>query len=366
MDTEDLKVVRLEGGPGARGRMHGELFRDRIAELLERWGDSLERGYGVDRRRYVELFFESTDYEATTARLAPAILDEVRGIAEGSGAPHRELLAFQHVNEEFEWAPLFAKRAPAVDGEACSTIVVPPGGGRPSRIAQNLDLAQFLDGFQVLLRGPCDAGDGEVMALSVPGMISLMGMNSHGFAVCDNTLTQLRTDPMGLPIYAIYRLLLESRSLEEARGLVDRTPHAVGLNWVMGDPDGVAMIERSAGVSTPYAQARAAWHTNHPLVCEDWSAARGRPSRSSHLRLAALHQRLQGTGDLGAAELEAVLASRDDADYPVSRGGGTNLEDQQIGFTLACNIFELKRGDPRWRLAAGPPHETAFREFGFD
>jgi hypothetical protein len=366
MNTDDLQVVRLEGGPRARGRQHGELFRIRIAVLLERWGDNLERGYGVDRRRFVELFFETTDYDATTARLAPSVLEEVRGIAEGSGAGYRELLAFQHVNEEFEWAPLFAKQAPAVDGEACSTIVVPPAEGRPSRIAQNLDLAQFLDGFQVLLRGSCDNSDGEVMALSVPGMISLMGMNSHGFAVCDNTLTQLRTDPKGLPIYAIYRRLLESRTLADAVALVDRTPHAVGLNWVMGDPGGVAMIERSAGVSTPYRPGEVAWHTNHPLVCADWGQVQGRPSRSSYLRLAAVHQRLAGGGDLGMADLQAVLASRDDADYPVSRGGGVNLEDQQIGFTLACNLFELRPGDPRWTIAAGPPHETAFRQFGFD
>lgn len=366
MDTDELKIVCLEGGPRARGRMHGEYFRARIAELLERWGDSLEQGYGVERRRYVELFFQATAYEATTARLAPEVLDEVRGIAEGSGADPRALLAFQHVNEEFEWAPLFARQAPARDGEACSTIVVPPGPGRPGRIAQNLDLAQFLDGFQVLLRCPTADGEGEVMALSVPGMISLMGMNSHGFAVCDNTLTQLRTDPGGLPIYAIYRQLLESRTLEAAIARVDRTPHAVGLNWVMGDPDGVAMIERSAGVSTPYRPGRAAYHTNHPLICEDWAATAGRPSRSSYLRHAALHQRLQGLDAPGAEDLRAVLSSRDDADYPVSRGGGVNLEDQQIGFTLACNIFELKRGDPRWRIASGPPHETAFREFGFD
>ncbi|MEO8114162.1 MAG: hypothetical protein ABI655_07280, partial [Phenylobacterium sp.] len=112
--------------------MHGELFGPRIAELLERWGDSLERGYGVDRRRYVELFFEATAYEATTERLARTVLEEVRGIAEGAGAPYRELLAFQHVNEEFEWAPLSASQAPAVDGEACSTIIVPPRDGRPS------------------------------------------------------------------------------------------------------------------------------------------------------------------------------------------------------------------------------------------
>ena len=376
MNTHDLKVIKLAGGPRERGRMHGETLREPIAVLLELWGDALEKGYGVDRGRYLELFFEETRYEATLARAAPQILEEVTGIAEGSGADYRRLLAFQHVNEEFEHAPLFAARAPAAPGEACSTIAALPLGERPTLIAQNLDLAQFLDGFQVLLRGPCDRSDGEIMALSVPGMISLMGMNSHGFTVCDNTLTQLRTDPGGMPIFALYRMLLESRSLEEALALIEVTPHAVGLNWVMGDPDGAAMVERSAGEGVRYGPSdpnRPAYHTNHPLVCDDWQPqpAAGRlrapPGRSTYLRLAALHQRLQTAGvEITVEGLADILASRDDADYPVSRGGGRNLEDQQIGFTLACNIFELRRGSPRWNLAAGPPHVSAFRQFGFD
>ena len=371
--TGRLPVVRLEGGPRARGRAHGEQLKGRIAELLALWGDSLERGYGVDRRRYVELFFAETRFEATLARLAPEVLEEVSGIAEGAGADYRDLLAFQHVNEEFEYAPRFAAIAPAVPGEACSTIVAPPRGERPSFVAQNLDLAEYLDGFQVLLRGPCDRSDGEVMALSVPGMISLMGMNSHGFAVCDNTLTQLRTDAAGVPIFALYRMLLESRSLDAALQLVEATPHAVGLNWVLGDGSEVAMVERSAGRAVRYGGAgEVAYHTNHPLVSDDWAEAFGegqarpRPYRSSYLRLAALHQRLRPGAELSVAGLKAILSSRDDADYPVSRGGGRNLEDQQIGFTLACNIFELRPGDPTWHLAAGPPHERPFHIYRFD
>lgn len=372
MKTERLQIVPLDGAPRERGRAHGEMFRDRIAELLELWGDALEHGYGVNRRRYVDLFCETTAYEATTERFAPSVLEEVRGLAEGAGAPYRTIFAFQHVNEEFEFAPLFARQAPA--GEACSTIVVKPHGGRASVIAQNLDLAQFLDGYQVLLRYPCDTSEGEILALSVPGMISLNGMNSHAFAVCDNTLTQLRTDPGGVPIYALYRLLLESRTLAEAAALVERLPHAVGLNWVMGDPDGVAMIERSGASCAriePADAGRLAYHTNHPLKSADWNErfAVGeppRPPRSTYLRLAALHQRLQGRGDdISLDELKAALSSRDDPDYPVSRGGGQNIEDQHIGFTLACSLFELQRGAPRWHIASGPPHETDFRIFGF-
>ncbi len=350
--------------------MHGELLREPIAALIERWGDMLERAHGVDRRRYLDLFHARTRYRATLERAAPTVIEEVRGIAEGANAPFLTLLAFQHVNEEFELAPLFAGMAAA--GEACSTIVLPPSAGRPSLIAQNLDLAQYLDGFQIMLRCRCDTSDGEIMTLSVPGMISLNGMNSHGFAVCDNTLGQLRTNPDGLPVFALYRLLLESTTLDDAVALIEATPHAVGLNWVIGDPVGVRMIERSGhemAVFGPLDDERAAFHTNHPLACRDLRQDLGaRPARSTYLRHASLHQRLHGRHPhtLDVEHLKQVLSARDDPDYPVSRGGGANSEDQQIGFTLAASVFELRQGDPLWHIATGPPHETAFKLLRFD
>jgi len=374
VDAAQLNLLTFRGAPRARGRAHGEHLAGRIQELLERWGDALERIYGVDRRRYIELFFANTGYYRATAQWAPSVLEEVQGIAEGSGADYWALLAFQHVNEEFEFAPRLAKLAPA--GEACSTIVIAPHETRPALVAQNLDLAQYLDGYQTLLRVNCDEGDGEIMMLSVPGMISLMGMNSYGLALCDNTLTQLRTDPNGVPIYALYRLILERRCARDARALIERTPHAVGLNWVIGDGDGVMMLERSATQTVPYGPAAhesVAYHTNHPLACTDWQnrvdgAAAPAPARSTYLRFAALHQRLHGAraGALSAEALIDVLRAQDDEDYPISRGGGRNSEDQHIGFTLACNIFELRPNAPTWRLAPGPPHTTAFRTFRFD
>lgn len=374
MDTAGLELLRFEGPPALRGRAHGETLRARIVELLELWGDNLERVHGVDRRRYVDLLFQRSGYEPALAEYAPLILEELKGIAAGARVDYRTLLAFQHVNEEFEAAPAFAKELGY--GEACTTIVLEPTAERPAIVAQNLDLAQYLDGFQVMLRTRCDQSDGEIITLSVPGMISLNGMNSFGFAVCDNTLGQLRTNPNGVPIFAIYRLLLEARTLAEAQIMIQKLPHAVGLNWVIGDADGVRMIERSAYEAVLHTPAHhtPAFHTNHPLTCRDWrdeyrpnAPARPRPARSTYLRLASVHQRLQGrtSSELGVEDLREILSSQDDADYPVSRGGGANQEDQQIGFTLACNIFELRKDDPRWHIASGPPHCTAFTTITF-
>ncbi len=264
------------------------MLRAKIHELLDRWDEALRRVYRIGRARYVERFYAETKFEQALKTYAPTVLEEIAAIAEGAGVDYRTLLAFQHVNEEF-WLALPPPAAP--QGEACSTMALGPTGHQPALIGQNLDLDHYLDGYQILLRHRCDNSEGRILAPSVPGMISLNGMNSHGFAVCDNALTKLRADVAGVPIFAIYRLLLESRSLAEAVTTIERLPHASGLNWVMGDPRGVAMYERSAGEVVKYGPddpSRPVYHTNHPLKNRDVVAANGQPPRPDPQYLSAV------------------------------------------------------------------------------
>jgi hypothetical protein len=364
MRTDTLAVIRLEGGPVARGHQHGEMLGAKIHELLERWDEALERVYRTRRQRYVERFFAETKFYGALQIHTPEILEEIRAIAAGAGCDYATLLAWQHINEEF-WFAL--PSAPA--GEACSTIALGAKDGSPSLIGQNLDLDAYLDGYQILLNTPCDASDGRILAPSVPGMISLNGMNSHGFAVCDNALVGLRADSAGVPAFAIYRKLLEARSLDEGIAIVERLPHASGLNWVMGDKRRVTMIERSAGRAVKYGPddpSRPIYHTNHPIRNDDIATGlpAGRPNRSTNLRFAALDRRLRGLDrPLTVDLIRSILAGRDDPDYPVSRCGGSNENDENIGFTLASCIFELDESRPRLHIASGPPHLCEFRTF---
>jgi hypothetical protein len=131
VNTAELQVIALAGGPRERGRMHGEILKERIVELLERWREFLARSYGVEPARYLSRFEQDAAYEETSRKSAPRILEEVRGIAEGSGVSYRELLAFQHVNEEFELARASPARARRRARHAAPS---PPGPLRRGRL----------------------------------------------------------------------------------------------------------------------------------------------------------------------------------------------------------------------------------------
>lgn len=370
MQNGSPPLITLSGTPYERGLSHGRQLADQIGALLGRWGDALTASSGLSRPDYVRRFHEDTQYEATTRDVAPWILEEIEGIAQGSGAAYRDLLVFQHVNEGFRLAGQYGNADNAEETEACSAIAVPPANEKPGLIGHNLDLGAYLNGYQTLFRFGCNRTDGEITTLSVPGMISLIGMNSHGLAICDNSLGQLRPDPEGVPVYVLYRLLLECASLRAATALIRQTDHAACVNWVIGDRAGVAMIERSGKETEAYltpSRPQIACHTNHPLRCDDWAidptSAESCPAaqRSSFLRMAAIERRMLGhqAGQIDATDLMATLSARDDPDYPVSRGGEESLSD--IGFTFASSIFEFGEHDTVWHLAPGPGHKTAFQ-----
>ena len=90
MSTDPLPAICVEGSPRERGAQHGQLLRDRVelavAQYLERFAHfgNLDRaGARREARRYIDPIREY-DLE---------ILEEIEGIAEGSGLAFEDILA---------------------------------------------------------------------------------------------------------------------------------------------------------------------------------------------------------------------------------------------------------------------------------
>ena len=61
-------------------------------------------------------------------------------------------------------------------------------GEQPAFIAQNMDVENYRDGFQVVLHVKQQSSDLESFVLTCAGMIGLNGMNNQGVGICCNTL----------------------------------------------------------------------------------------------------------------------------------------------------------------------------------
>jgi len=361
-------IVAVSGTPRRRGESHGEQLRDRISSGVARWHDALASETGQDPTTYLDDFLATTDFLASIRRWTPDLLDEIEGIAAGSNQSYETILAYNLMDEEWlhqqRWRP--SSLVGADEPHHCSAMGLRPAGGRPTIVAQNMDLPLHMDGSQCVLHVVADNGDPDVIVLTAAGLIATTGANSAGVGTCMNALFQLDNEPEGLPVAFAIRGLLRRRTRAEAVEFLESIDHASGQNYLVGDRTGVTSVECSARGTTVYEpDGPAISHTNHPLASEDTgqhlarmtSAAEGGESAmlNSKQRLALLEQVLDDDPTIAGV----VTALRDET-VPVCR----RARPDGGALTFGTVLLELGQ-DPVVRVAPGPPTQEPFRTVNF-
>lgn len=370
MRTEELLEVELTGEPRERGRIYGEIARSLIAEVVDVWTTHLSQIHGMAADDYLDEFLDKTNFQRAIDRYAPELMEEIEGLSEGAGVPVKRMLALNLMDEEWWFGDYRLAGRNGVSGNRCSSFGVAGQPGLPTYLAQNMDIAQWTDGRQILLR-ITDPDGFERLVFSFAGMIALNGMNSAGIGICVNTLTALARSADGLPVAFVVRSVLDQRSFEDAVKFVENVPHASGQNYIIGGPDRVVCLECSANQVTswqPDGSRNRVWHTNHPLSNRDVidatrSSLRG-TYENSVARYACLGQRLgSAQAPVTSDDIKATLSSHDDIEHPVSKVAvpGNVFK---MGFTAGSTIYALGE-HPHLEFAAGPPCCTEYRRFGF-
>ncbi len=156
-----------------------EELRSKIRECSAVYLDLIGKTRGVAPLAYLEEFMAGTGYEAACQRLAPQLLDETRGMAEGAGISFLEAFAMQTIDEEWVYARN-KSLASATAGGRCSAAGYVDSSGNYAVLAQNMDIGRWCDGFQVLLNHRHSNGTPDSLILSIAGSIGLCGLNSAG------------------------------------------------------------------------------------------------------------------------------------------------------------------------------------------
>lgn len=368
----------LSGPPRERGRMHGETLRGKIQELLQRWKDQLASTTKISPRYYVRELVAETNFVAAIERWTPGLLEEVRGISEGANVSFEELYAFQLQDEEW-WFGQEKNQARQEATSNCSSIGRQGGAGSPSLVSQNMDMPDYLDGFQVVMLVRGDRSGVESLVFSAAGLLALNGLNDRSIGIVCNNLGQLNHSKEGLPVAYVHRGVLRRRSFAEAKAFLESLPHASGQNYLLGSPDHMVDLECSANQVAEYARPpghRSLCHTNHPLVNTDFQRLPGQGTapqearagfngsreEDSRTRFEALFRRLDEleAGDVGPETAKKLLATHDSQAYPVCRHPGSGLPWMTLGTTIM-----ILDEHPRLQVCPGPPCTSAFHTFSF-
>ena len=322
---------------------------------------------GASRQTLISEFLHVTDFIPAIKKWTPDLLDEVKGIADGSGQTFETIFAYQLPDEIWVY---FDK----LDAHHCSGLGVAKTATHPAYVAQNLDLESWRHGSQTVLHVLQSETLPEQFIFTTAGLIAANGVNNSSIGVCVNTFMQLNASPDGLPVAFVVRGLLASTSEKSALEFIKNVKHASGQNYILGINDKVFDFEASAtGVVqfTPVVGGSLVYHTNHPLANENlkpWWAQRTRQMTSeerrysnSHVRFASLQTRLAKRDiDIVEQKIKETLRSRDSDWNPVCR----SLKSGGAIFTFGSTIMTLS-GHPSLQVTYGPPDLSEYVVYSF-
>ena len=190
-----------------RGADYGRQCRDLIHGVLERYITFFNGGHAAvswDDAREI-----SKQFLPFLQRYSPELLEELEGIAEGSGASFDDLLTLNSRSEAMTLIKRPASDEEELDG--CSSVAVLPEamGDGHTLLAQNWDTYSWQEYGTIILQVLRDDGP-DLMLVTEAGQLARYGMNQAGIALGVNSLHKtFNTKVFGIPSVFVRRKFLE-------------------------------------------------------------------------------------------------------------------------------------------------------------
>lgn len=346
--------LTIAGAPYERGRAYGAAAAPLIRHSIASYARLFACRRGLDWAASQD---EAMRFVPLLREVAPDLLEEMRGIADGAGRGLAEIVAlnvrtelmagvgtgFYHpggqaalarnraagvpehpeddqplanghrsVSEAASSRPPSVADATADDGE-CTTAAA-SGAATASGttlLAQTWDWQGDQRAACILLRVRAP-GEPELLTMTEAGMVAKTGMNSAGVAVALNLLRSLADGrEVGMPVHVLLRKMLQAPSFAAARAAADLAPASGSSCITLAGAGGelVSLELTPSGVAEVWAEDGLLAHANH---CVDAGAAAGEcpldPISTSRERAGRAWELLRaGRGALDAAALQAIL-----------------------------------------------------------
>src|SRR5947209_743341 len=224
-----IPLILSEGTPFERGFHLGDTEAGRVTQSVVAYMELFKQVGGLSRH---DVFAYAENFIPVIAHYAPQLLQEIRGIAEGSRHDLREIVAINARTEMMYGAnPL-----PECTAIGVSTIA---SADRHIRLAQNWDWHPSLAGALILWVLRREDGP-DLLTLTEAGIVGKIGINAAGLAMCINLLVST-SDSRGpaVPMHILLRHILDTASsTEEAISLIGSTPRCTSCNHLLIDRAG--------------------------------------------------------------------------------------------------------------------------------
>jgi isopenicillin-N N-acyltransferase-like protein len=344
-----LRPIVLEGEAYDRGRMYGACCADDIRRNLAGYLRLIRFHSGLKPARALEA---SRATAPAIEEYAPELLQEIRGIADGSGV-------------ELEEALLINARSELMSGGECTALAVAPGRTVDGDVllAQNWDWFSAVEPEPVLLRIR-QPGLPEILTVAEAGQVGKVGLNSAGLGVALNFLEH-RDRGEGVPIHIILRRMLSCAHLGDAIHAALSVPRGCSANLLLAHAAGelldLELTPRDADFL--YGEGDRLVHANHfesqRLRAGDSGLAE---SKSTLARAARARRLLAASGATVSPDgIKAILADHTHGPYAICRHAEPSVHELDRTETRASIVMELSAR--KLHLSVGQPCNAGYSTY---
>ena len=360
-----LEPIVLEGSPKQRGKIHGEIQKEKIWELSEQEKFSVTL-LNMNPDDFVDQFFEDTTYYETVKLQAPDLMEELQGIAEGAGIDHKILFVLNCGDEK--WRYLQAKGVFLDPPNNCTSIGANRTSQYPAMQGQNLDTSTSFRGFETLLYVKEKGSDLKSMIITRSGLLGLIGMNNSPIAINFATI-DCNSSTTGMPLIFVGRKILQQTNLIDIVKFVKSIQTGAAQNYMFGDKETILDYECSANEFTqfiPYENYQYIYHSNHPYVNKDIIPGY-KLNEDLQKRLNFLEYRMRySSTPISLENMKHILSSHYGIvcyhgyqGYP----GVTYVADQVRTWV---SVVSVHSDNPEFHIAVGNPCENPYYRYTFD
>lgn len=368
--TSRIPQIRVTGNARDRGFQYGELVREKVHRSQAAYQETFENAAGWSWSQAIEA---SLVLVPSVAEAFPHCLEEMRGIAEGSGLTFEDIFTM-NARTEVLWSATIRKtdQERARLSKECSAFALLPPRTADAHtwIGQNWDwLVHSRDTVIILEVEQQDAPN--FVTVVEAGLLAKSSMNSAGLAVAVNTLvTSADRGAPGIPYHVLIRALADCESLADAIATASRHMRSSSGNYLLGHMDGLAVnLETAPGgyeaITATLPQRDSLVHTNHFVA-----GVPGQTDAAHYAMPDSLIRLQQVQRSIAEAEEPATLNSlraalSDHADYPSSVCCHPDPRDPHWDqwATVASVVFDL---DARQlHITEGNPCVNDFRSYDF-
>ncbi|KAL4964519.1 acyl-coenzyme A:6-aminopenicillanic acid acyl-transferase-domain-containing protein [Aspergillus stella-maris] len=392
-----VPTITLSGDPYNIGLQHGQQAKTLIERNITTYTAFFAETAGLS---WSEAKTRSEAFIPTLEKLYPAILEEIKGIADGTGLEVLDILALNVRSEialtNFENKEP-EKEVPAIT-DGCTSLAQLSADGTKLIVAQNWDwVADLSEGMLILDVNPTpSAGKAKrFFTMTEAGLVGKVGLNSSGLALCLNALRCGAFDAERLPTHIMTRYVLEhADGFDSAVAMIEKLGGASSANMMMGDaggksgtvevtPMGISVLSpQTAGAQDEFDLKRGKGpsfvaHTNHVITPpKDFprGAIYDRPAANSFSRLErvtelARDDAIKGTS-VSVDSVYARLKDRKGDPTSICRGLPLDAKGMEKMTTLASVVvvFDVAQKTGRGFVTVGRPCEDNLQriEWAFD